>query len=169
MSMQVLTKFFLTLFLGGILFSSCQKEPIYEVNNENLYLVSADKDKLKTNTQYIAILHANLFQKALSANDLVEIQKLIESVGDKRVIQEVIISNFLNKPGVIIPSDFEMLSDVDGFIKETYERFLVRQPTQAELTYFRNYILQNAPSNTQGRFAELIYFSFALSDEYQYY
>lgn len=157
------------LILALVFASSCEDKPIFDVNNETLYLVSADKDKLKTTNQYVAILYANLFQKALSANKQVEINKLIISVGDKISIKEILISNFLNEPDVQVPTDQEMMNDIDGFILDTYERFLVRPPTQAERTYFRNYILQNAPANQNDRFAELIYTSFALCDEYQYY
>ena len=43
------------------------------------------RTKLKTPGQYISILYANLFQQALSANELVEITRCIESVGDKEI------------------------------------------------------------------------------------
>jgi hypothetical protein len=65
---------------------------------------NANKTKLKTNEQYISILYTNLFQKALSANEMVEITHCIEAFGDKETIHEVIISNFMNDPDVIIPS-----------------------------------------------------------------
>ena len=166
---DLIKKYSLLLLALSLSLSACKPEAIFEVNSENLYLVSADKDKLKNNKQFVAILYANLFQKALSANKQVEIEKLIQSVGDKVSIKEIIISNFLNESDVQVPSDDEMMADIDGFVEECYERFLVRPPTQAERTYFRNYILQNAPANTNERFAELIYFAFVLSDEYQYY
>ena len=76
----------------------------------------------------------------------------------------MIISNFMNKPGVIIPSDEEMHADIDAFIIATYERFLVRLPTEAEKTWFRNYI-ETDPNVS----AELVYFSFAMSNEYLFY
>ena len=58
----------------------------------------------------------------------------------------------------------EMLDDVEGFIDETYLRFYTRFPTQAERTYVREFILNNP-----GMTPELVYMSFALSDEYRYY
>ena len=89
-----------------IFISSCKKdEPIYDINKINTNAYNANKDKLKTPSQYISILYANLFQKALSPNELVEITNCIESVGDKAVVHEVIVSNFMNKQGVTIPSD----------------------------------------------------------------
>lgn len=155
---------------GAILLAvGCKKEEVvdnsnYLVNQENLYSSSADKDKRKTNEQWVSILYANLFQEALSANDVFRISQCIESIGDKRLAREVIISNFMNKPDVIMPTVQEMQADVDGFINESYRRFLVRNPTEAELTWYRNYI-NNDPNVTP----ELVYFAFALSDEYLYY
>ena len=40
---------------------------------------NANKNKLKSISQYISIVYANLFQKALSSNELVEITRCIES------------------------------------------------------------------------------------------
>lgn len=147
-----------------LLVTACRKEPLYELNTVGLLPSSANKDREKTNEQYVAILHANLFQSALSANQLFRLAQCIESIGDKELAREVIISNFMNKPGVLIPSDAEMHADLDAFIINTYERFLVRRPTEAELTWFRNYI-----STDPNVSAELVWFSFAMSNEYLFY
>ena len=145
--------------------ASCTKEDTnYGVNNENLLPPGAGKTKIKSNEQYVSILYANFFQTALSANRLYDISKCIESIGDKDVAKEVIISNFMNKPDVQIPADSTMRNNVPQFVIDTYKRFLVRNPTEAEKTWFVNYINAN-PNVTP----ELVYFSFALCDEYQYY
>lgn len=144
--------------------TACRKEPIYELQQVDLRPPSPDKDQLKTNEEYVAILHANMFQTGLSANEVYELAQCIESIGDKELAREVVISNFMNKPGVIIPTDEEMRADIDAFMIATYNRFLVRDPNEAEKTWFRNYI-EADPYVTP----ELIYFSFALSDEYMYY
>ncbi len=159
-------KILITVFLVGLLLpTSCKKEDAtYLVNGEDVLPANTFKTKQKTDQQYAAILHANLFQQALSANELFDIAQCIESIGDKEVAREVLISNFMNKPGVKMPTDSVMRADVDGFIFNTYERFLVREPTQAEITYFKNYILSD-PNVTP----ELVYFSFALSNEYLFY
>ncbi len=137
---------------------------MYEVDPVDLAQYDGNKDREKTNQESAAILHANLFQTALSPGDLYKIDQCIQSIGDKQLAREVIISNFMNKPGVIIPTPEEMLADVDGFITATYNRFLVRNPTEAERTWFRNTI-EADPNVTP----ELIYFSFALCEEYQFY
>ena len=149
----------------ALVISGCRKEEdVYEVNPEDLQLVETSKFKLKTTNQYVAILYANLFQTALSANKLVEINRLFDAIGDDHVAKEVLISNFMNDASVVIPSDTDMRADPETFIYETYVRFLIRRPTEAEQAYFVNLIETNTDIT-----AELIYFSFALSDEYEYH
>lgn len=144
---------------------SCRnKEKVYEINTVISNPVNTGKIKLKTTEQYISILYANLFQKALSANKLVEISECIQSIGDQEIAHEVIISNFLNDPDIIIPTRAEMNINVDDFLEETYHRFYVRDITEAEKMYWKNIITANDSINP-----EMIYYAFALSDEYQYY
>lgn len=160
--MRVLAFVFIISALGA-----CKKEinpDQYLVNQEELYSSIADKTKLKSEHQYVSILYTNLFQQALSGNQLVQIIDCLESIGDKELGREVLISNFMNKPSVQLPSDSVMRANPDEFIIETYERFFVRTPSQSELTWFRNYIETNPQLST-----ELIYFSFALANEYLYY
>lgn len=145
-------------------FSSCEKDKEYQVNEETILPPNANKTKLKSDQQYIAILYANLFQTALSSDNLFEASECIQSIGDKTLAHEVLISNYMNKPDVILPTNEEMRANLDLFITETYNRFLVRNPTEAERQYFKNYI--NTHPNVR---PELVYFSFALSNEYQYY
>ncbi len=143
----------------SILFNGCEKETIYDVNEETILPPNANKTKLKSDQQYIAILYANMFQTALSSNDLFEASECVQSIGDKDLVHEILISNYMNQAGVILPTDEEMRADIDVFLNETYNRFLVRNPSEAELQYFKNYINTN-PNVTP----ELVYFSFALSN-----
>ena len=144
--------------------TGCRKEPIYELDQVDLRPPSPDKDQLKTNEEYAAILHANLFQTGLPANALFELGQCIESIGDKELAREVIISNFMNRPGVLLPTDSAMRADIDAFVIDTYRRFLVRDPNEGERTWFRNYI-EADPNVTP----EIVYFSFAMCDEYCFY
>ena len=168
--MRILTKrtYGISLLALLLVFFSCKEEKKgaddYVVNPVTSLPPNAGKTKQKTDQQYVAILHANLFQVALSANQIFEISQCIESIGDKEVAREVIISNFMNESGVKMPSNQQMRADIATFIRDTYNRFLVRNPTEAEITYFENYISAN-PNVTP----ELVYFSFALSNEYLFY
>ena len=165
MSMRVSTKLILLMLLVlSMSASKKEKEARFELNEVELTPSNAEKDKVKTNEQYVAILYANLFQSALSANDLFDLNNAIESIGDKELAREVIISNFMNDPNVQLPTIDEMNADLDAFIEDTYIRFLVRFPSEAEKTWMKNFIQSN-PYMTP----ELIYFSFALSGEYMFY
>ncbi len=153
------------ILTSALLFTGCKKEVfVYEVDPVDLSQGAGDKDREKSNQEYAAILHANLFQTALSPGDLYEIDQCIQSIGDKQLAREVIISNFMNKPGVIIPTDTAMRADPDAFITDTYRRFLVRDPSEAERTWFRNLIVADPHITT-----ELVYYAFALSNEHLYY
>ncbi len=154
--------FFFSILLFA--FSACKQEVAYQLNEEEIYPIDAQKAKLKTEGQYLAILHANLFQQALSANKVIELEDIIFGFGDKDLIHEVIISNLMNKQNVQLPSDSSMRANPEQFMLDTYERFLVRRPSEAELTWFINFI-ENHPTVT----TELVYFAFALSNEYLYY
>ena len=164
MNMHILNKI-IVFFLLILIVSSCQKDDIvYDINQLQSSSYNANKNKQKSIGQYISIVYANLFQKALSSNELVEITRCIESIGDKQVAHEIVLSNFMNSDDVIIPSDSLMRADLDVFLEETYKRFFVREITEAEREFFLNYL--NANPNVS---SEMVYMSFALSNEYQFY
>lgn len=152
------------LFLLALAGCQQQDDLIYELNPVDVVQPNANKAKEKTIEQYVSILYANLFQKALAADEMVEIRRLIESIGDKEVAYEILISNFMNRSEVIIPNDDDMRGDLNAFLVETYKRFFVRTPSEAEKAYMRNFIESN-PNVT----AEMVYFAFALSEEYRFY
>lgn len=158
-------KITLLFFCLSVFATSCKKDDIiYDVNQVNATSYNANKNKLKTISQYISILYANLFQKALSANELVEITNCIESIGDKQVAHEIILSNFMNKSGVTMPSDSLMRTDVNAFIEQTYKRFYVRDLTEAEREFFLNFFASHPDVSV-----EMVYSAFSLSNEYQFY
>jgi hypothetical protein len=151
---------------GAAVLTACKKENLatFELNDVPLGAESADKSKLKSNEQFIAILYTNLFQSAISTTRVFDLNQCMESVGDQDVAREVLISNFFNTPGVYLPTLEEMNADMDGFIEDTYRRFFVRNPSEAEKTWVKNFIQSN-PYMTP----ELVFFAFALSNEYLYY
>ncbi|MBK9283936.1 MAG: hypothetical protein IPM51_06395 [Sphingobacteriaceae bacterium] len=168
--MQIFSKQrLLVVLIASVLFSitSCKKpktEYQYGVNNENLLPPNVNKTRLKTTDQYISILYANLFQKALSSNNIFAISQAFDSVGDQILARQLLIANLMKKPGVKIPTVTEMNADLNTFITDTYVRFYVRKPSEAEKEYLKQFITAD-PNVTP----ELVYMSFALSDEYMYY
>ncbi|MFM9984089.1 MAG: hypothetical protein ACKVOK_02600 [Flavobacteriales bacterium] len=145
---------------------ACKKdrEGLYELNDVELYSSAAEKDKLKSNQQFISILHTNIFQTSIGTGEVFELDQAFQSIGDKDLAREVLISNFFNESGVQLPSTEDMNADINQFIDDTYKRFFVRLPNEAERTWVKNFLASN-PQLTP----EHVYFAFAISNEYQYY
>ena len=155
----------LLALIGVMLFFSCEKEYyVYDVDEIEISPINSYKDKPKTHSQYISILYANMFQTAIGPNQMLQALRAIESIGDKQVAYDILVSKYMNDPNVKLPSNESMREDPEGFIRNTYKRFLVRQPTEAELQWMINYI-ESRPSLTP----ELVYFSFATSNEHAHY
>lgn len=151
---------FLILFFTG-----CQKDfYVYEIDDQTILPVNSQKIKPKSVSQYISILYTNFFQRAISPNSMLGAQKAIESIGDKQVAFDILLSKYMNDPKVIIPTKDEMLKDPEAFIRATYKRFLVREPTEAELNWMLNYI-RSRPGVTPEHF----YFAFGTCNEHFHY
>lgn len=164
-------RFFLLFGLGlsvECLLISCKKEKNihyeYGVNNEYVLPSNVGKTRLKTTEQYVNILYVNLFQKSLSSNQISRITQAFESLGDQNLAKQIFISKLLNSPNVLIPTQQEMLADIDKFVTDTYLRFYLRKPTQSEKEYLKQAILAD-PNITP----QLVFMAFALSNEYMYY
>ena len=165
MNMHIFRKYLLFFLILSFCFSACKEDDlVYDINQLQSSSYNANKNKLKSISQYISIVYANLFQQALSSNELVGITRCIESIGDKQVAHEIVLSNFMNSQDVILPSDSLMRADLDAFLEETYRRFFVRDITEAEREFFLNFLNSNPNVSS-----EMVYMSFALSNEYQFY
>ena len=162
--MQIFTKLLL-IFGLLIALNSCQKDiyEIYEINGVEVLPVNAHKNKAKTDAQYISILYTNFFQVPIGPNKLLEALNAIRSIGDKQIAYDMIVSKYLNQ-SPDLPSKADMDADPEGFIRDTYSRFLTRQPTEAELAWMLNFLKSN-PSLTP----DLVYVAFATSNEHYYY
>ena len=164
MNMRIFIR--LGLFLCFLInLNGCQKDiyEIYEINDIEVLPVNAQKNKAKTDAQYISILYTNFFQIPIGPNKLLEALNAIRSIGDKQIAYDIIVSKYLNQSPEL-PTKAEMDGDPESFIRNTYSRFLTRQPTEAELAWMLNY-LQSNPSLTP----DLVYVSFATCNEHYYY
>ncbi|MFN8279141.1 MAG: hypothetical protein U0V49_02555 [Saprospiraceae bacterium] len=167
MNMQVSNNKAFHLLIAGliILLSSCQKDfYVYQIDDQTILPVNSQKIKPKSVAQYISILYTNFFQKAISPNSMLSAQKAIESIGDKQVAFDILLSKYMNDPNVILPTKEEMLKNPEAFIRATYKRFLVREPTEAELNWMLNYI-KSRPNVTPEHF----YFAFGTCNEHFHY
>ena len=108
--MHIFRKYLLFFFIISFCFSACKEDDlVYDINQLQSSSYNANKNKLKSISQYISIVYANLFQQALSSNELVEITrcddfgpgtKLIGSLNKlkkKNCNSEVSIFHFINQ------------------------------------------------------------------------
>lgn len=157
----LLTAVFLSAFFHG-----CQKEKniIYEVNDVNVNTPDGNKDYVKSLAEFISIAYTDLFGQNISQAQLQTLAVPYSGFGDLKLIEDLIIKNFLNDPSVIVPSNAEMRGNVDQFLMDTYQKFLNRNPNEFELWHMRNVIVENTEITP-----ELVYYAIMTSNEYRYY
>ena len=158
--------FWILPLLAVSVLSSCKKDTdfIYGVEDVDVQKPDANKPNVKSTFTFISIAYSDLFGANISQTQLVELQTAYAGFGDQRMIEQMIIKNFLNDGGVDIPSQSEMNADVEQFIKDGYVKFFNRLPNEFELWHIENEI---AGDNTIT--PELIYFAMMTSNEYRYY
>lgn len=164
MNMPIFTRLWIAV-LVVFCFTGCETDvyEVYEINPVEVLPVNAEKDKAKTDAQYISIIYTNFFQVPIGPNKLLEALTAIQSIGDKQIAYDIVVSKYLNQ-SPNIPTKEEMLADPEAFIRNTYKVFLTRQPTEAELSWMLNYLKSN-PALTP----DIIYISFATSNEHYHY
>ncbi|MEL6842760.1 MAG: hypothetical protein AAFP02_06045 [Bacteroidota bacterium] len=124
---------------------ACRPEDryLYEVNTLDVLASNDHKSREKSEDQYLATLHTNLFQRSASGNELADMREVLASLGDKDLGRFMLTSRLLTDPEVVMPTNDEMRADLDAFIQDTYRRFFVREPSMAELTYLKNILIRN--------------------------
>ncbi len=154
------------LLLGLLFIAACRpdKQYLYEVNTLDVLASNDHKSRQKSEDQFLATLYTNLYQESVSGNKLADMREVLASFGDKDLGRQMLISRLLVDPEISMPTNEEMRADLDKFVEETYRRFLVREPSMAERTYLKNILIKN-PQLTP----DMIYLSFTLSEEYQFY
>ena len=152
------------LFALFLLFGCKEKTYVYELTEQTVTPNNGVKTKAKSTEQFLNIAYANLYQTPLSPNELVRLSELIQSIGDKQLAYEMVIAKMMNDPAVNLPATDVMRADLSKFVGETYRRFYVRDPSEAERTWWVNYLETNTNLT-----AEEVYFSFATSNEYGFY
>lgn len=153
------------LFLSIALVLSCQKEVNYQYELTPVSLTqSKDKGNLKSDLQFVSIAYSDLFGAQISANDLHTILEGYNSLGDKGLIIDRVLRKMLSVNGIIKPDGATMRADIEGFLTESFERFLVRKPAEMELWYFKSILEKN--TNLE---PEDIYYALMTSIEYRYY
>tara|TARA_B110000261_G_scaffold103256_1_gene116043 strand:+ start:83 stop:565 length:483 start_codon:yes stop_codon:yes gene_type:complete len=156
------------IFLFSILILfSCKKEKkvTYHVNNVNITQNSANKDHLKSTTEFISIAYSDIFGTVITTNKLSDLSTMYMAFGDKKLIEEMVIKNFLNEPTIQIPTlDRTSESTIQNFVTDGYKKLFNRTPDEYELWFVTDMIQKDTALT-----AELIYFSLMTANEYRYY
>jgi hypothetical protein len=146
--------------------AACKKENvyIYDVNDMEVKQPDADKPNVKSTTEFISISYSDLFGDQISQGNLVNLQLAYAAFGDLKLIEEMIIKNFLNETGVQIPTQVEMAANVEQFVEDSYIKFYNRRPNE-----FEKWHLVNTINEDQSLTPELLWFAMMTSNEYRYY
>lgn len=172
MSMWVSDKIgirFITLItISTFVFSSCKKETektyIYTVNDVSVSQSGVSKPNVKSTIEFISIAYSDLFGNTISQSTLTNLSIAYSAFGDKKLVEDLIIRNFLNTQGVSIPTSTLMKADISKFVKESYSKFYNREPNEFELWQLTELIKNDADATP-----ELVYYAFMTSNEYRYY
>lgn len=146
--------------------AGCTKENLnrYNLSNVAVQKPTGAKGTLKTDLEFISVAYADLFGNQISTDQLNKLIAGYTSVGDKTLIIDRIIRNFLNEPTVQIPTQQQMMADKKEFIKDCYKKFYVREPDEMEVFYLEKLI-----NETSGITPKMVYYTFMIAEEYRYY
>jgi len=137
---------------------------VYGVNTADVNQHNGVKGTAKSTTEFISIAYADLFGTTISNDDLTKLFTAYSSFGDKKLIEDRIIRNFLDLPGTNIPATQVMRNDIPTYITNAYKKLFNRNPNEFEKYYLKN-MIQNDTTIT----SEMMYYSFMTSNEYRYY
>lgn len=156
----------LPLLLWIVLLGACKKETDYqyEVDPVNVNDNSGDKTNLKTTVEFISIAYADLFGSNIPQSKLVNLNAAYTAFGDKKVVEDLIIRNFLSDTASVLPANPSVNGDTLLFVTNTYKKFYNRDPNPFEQYFWRELIRRDA--NLSPR---TIYYAIMTSDEYRFF
>ena len=165
------------LFFIATVLLACTKEPVthqtivagntsdvYNVNDVNVTQKGIDKINQKTITEYASIAYSDIYQKNISQTELDKIGAAFAAFGDKTLIEDLVIRNFLNNNGIALPTKTAMNTDIEIFVTDTYKKLLSREPNEFEKWYLTDLIQKDTAITP-----EIVYYSFLTSNEYRFY
>jgi hypothetical protein len=157
----------LIFILSILILFSCKKEKkvTYNINDVNITQNAVVKDHLKSTTEFISIAYSDIFGTVITTNKLAELSTMYKAFGDKKLIEEMVIKNFLNEPTIQIPQiDRTSVATIQNFVTDSYKKLFNRTPDEYELWYVAESIVMDSDLT-----AELVYFSLMTANEYRYY
>ena len=156
----------LVLFILLIGFISCKKETeyIYEVNDVQVRQDVIGKGILKSTIEFLSIAYSDIYGNTISQNQLNRLSLLYLAFGDKKLLEDLLIKNMINRPEALLPSNQTMRADVDLFVVNAYQKLYNRSPNELEVFTLKKNINENAQMT-----AVMVYYAMMTSDEYRYY
>ena len=157
----------LIFIFSVLLLFSCKKEKkiTYHLNDVTIENNTANKDHLKSTIEFISIAYSDIFGTVISTNKLAELSQIYKAFGDKKLIEQMVIKNFLNESSIQIPQiDRSSSSTINIFVQNMYTKLYNRTPNEYELWFISNMIDKDDDLTS-----ELIYFSLMTANEYRYY
>ena len=157
----------IVLIFSVLILFSCKKEKnvIYKLNDVTIEQNSTNKDHLKSTTEFISIAYSDIFGTVISTNKLADLTTIYKAFGDKKLIEQMVIKNFLNEPTIQIPQiDRSSMSTINNFVTDAYKKLYNRNPDEYELWFVADLITKDDDLT-----AELVYYSLMTSNEYRYY
>lgn len=153
------------LLLIGVI-TSCKKEKtyVYEVEPVTVQQPGSEKPNVKSTQEFISIAYADLFGKTITNGELVILDRIYGSFGDRKLMEDMIIRNAINSSSVDVPTNTEMRADVVKFVTDCYKKFYNRLPSEYE-----SWFLVNLINGDTAVTPVMVYYSFLTSNEYRYY
>jgi hypothetical protein len=154
------------VFLISFVFTSCKKETeyIYEVNDVQVRQDATGKGFPKSTIEFLSIAYSDIYGNTISQNQLNRLSLLYLAFGDKKLLEDLLIKNMINRPEALLPSNQTMRSDVDLFVVNAYQKLYNRSPNELEVFTLKKNINENAQMT-----AVMVYYAMMTSDEYRYY
>ncbi len=156
----------LVFCLVVLIFQSCKKETeyIYEVDSTQVEKDQTNKDISKSTIEFLSIAYSDIFGSTITQNQLNRLSLLYLAFGDKKLLEDLLIKNMINRPESQLPSNATMRADVAAYVKSTYIKLFNREPNELEAYTLKKNIDENADLTSV-----MVYYSMMTSDEYRYY
>jgi hypothetical protein len=162
----MMRKLFFGILILALALSACNKERaiLYDVQAVYVQRDGTNKTRIKTTTEFISIVYSDIFGTTIPQSKLDELSLAYEAFGDKKLMEDIIVKNFLNSSSAQIPSTSTMNADIDDFIQKTFRKLYNREPGEMEAWKLKEMIKSNSAITPV-----VVYYAFMTSNEYRYY
>ncbi len=155
----------LTLATALLCCAACTEETTsYELEQVEIGVNDDAKTRAKRQRQFLQTLYNHIYQAPLPPGEAVALDELLRSIGDRQVAIELVVAKMVSDSAAALPPASELRNDPEAFITALYRRLYVRDATQAELSWWVNY-LETHPDVDVAQ----IVFAFVTATEYRYY